>query len=66
MTAGKKNPEPGAATAAVDDESGAEGLDDADERQRSIKALTIMRDRGLIPAEDYERRVAALTEKSGA
>jgi len=54
---------PAIAGAAVDAESGTEGVVDTD---RAIFALKVMRDRGLISKAEYERRLAALGSKPKA
>jgi len=51
---------PGAAAMATDDESGNEGAEARADAARSLRALEVMRDRGLIGAEEFERRRRAL------
>lgn len=51
---------PAAAGMATDAESGIEGLDSAAEVRKSLHALKVMFDRGLIPEAEYRKRVAAL------
>ncbi len=51
---------PGAATAGTDDESGNEGADAATDARRSLRALDVLRDRGLIDRDEYERRRRAI------
>jgi len=58
-----KKSRPAIAGAAVDAESGIEGVEDVD---KALYALRVMRDRGLLPAEEYDRRRAALEKKRGA
>lgn len=48
-----------AASAETDSESGNEGAG----RDKDLYALEVMRDRGLISEETYERRKAALLER---
>ncbi|HEV7372844.1 SHOCT domain-containing protein [Arenibaculum sp.] len=48
---------PGASTAQTDAESGNDGSDSA---RRGLRALDVMRDRGLISREEYDQRRAAL------
>ena len=54
---------PAIAGAALDAESGTAG-DGAAEAAKALHALTVMRDRGLISAEEFERRRAALQRKN--
>ncbi len=56
---------PGAATGTVDEESGNEGAP-AEELARQLYALQVMRDRGLLPEADYQRRRAALEAEHDA
>lgn len=56
---------PGAAAMATDDESGTEGADAAADAARSLRALQVMRDRGLITPEEFEARRRALAGGSG-
>ena len=51
---------PGAATASTDDESGNEGIDAALDARRSLRALEVLRDRGLIDPAEFERRRRAI------
>lgn len=51
---------PAAAAMGTDAESGSEGLDTAEDRRRALYALKVMVDRGLLPREEYDRRVKAL------
>lgn len=51
---------PGAATAGTDDESGNEGADAALDAKRSLRALEVLRDRGLIDPAEFERRRRAI------
>ncbi|HYC02011.1 MAG TPA: hypothetical protein VED40_01885 [Azospirillaceae bacterium] len=51
---------PAAAGASADAESGTEGLGASDDRSRSLYALKVMFERGLIPREEYEKRRAVL------
>lgn len=55
--AGGPNVRPGASTARTDAESGEDGADSA---RRGLRALDVMRDRGLISREEYDQRRAAL------
>ena len=48
------------ASADADSESGTAGDNEAEDRRKALFALKAMRDRGLISAEEYERRRAAL------
>ena len=54
---------PAIAGAAMDAESGTEGVVDTD---KATFALKVMRDRGLISKAEYERRLAALENKPKA
>ena len=54
---GRSSPRTGAATAAADAESGTEPAD----VERDLYALKVLRDRGLIPPEEYEARRRELT-----
>lgn len=54
----------GAAIAATDAESGSEGLTAADDRAKSLYALKVMHERGLLPKAEYEARVAALNTRN--
>ena len=56
MKKGPKSPRPAAAAESTDAESGTEG----DSVRRSLYALKVMLDRGLIDEAEYERRRAAL------
>lgn len=49
--------------AATDTESGTEGTDDLD---ASLRALKVMLDRGLIGADDYDRRRRSLLAERSA
>lgn len=51
---------PGAATASTDDESGNEGADAAVDAKRSLRALEVLRDRGLIDPSEFDRRRRAI------
>lgn len=51
---------PAAAAAGTDAESGQEGLSGAEDRRKSLYALKILYERGLLPEAEYRRRVAAL------
>lgn len=54
---------PAAAGADADAESGNEGGDSV---ERSLRALKVMFDRGLMSRKEYEERCAALGPRSGA
>lgn len=54
-------PRTGAAIAITDAESGSEGADKAEDLRKSLYALKVMHDRGLLPSEQYEAEVARLT-----
>lgn len=49
----------GAAVASTDEESGTEGIRDVD---AELRALEIMHKRGLIGADDYQRRHAEIEQ----
>jgi hypothetical protein len=51
---------PGAASASTDDESGNDGADAKHDAQRSLRALKVLRDRGIIDPAEYERRRGAI------
>lgn len=53
-------PRTGAAVAATDAESGTEGADRAEDLRKSLYALKVMHERGLLPTEQYEAEVARL------
>lgn len=54
-------PRTGAAIAATDAESGSEGLDRDEDLRKSLYALKVMHERGLMPQAEYEAAVARLT-----
>ena len=56
---------PAIAGATVDTETGTTGDDDATDAEKALYALSIMRDRGLISVEEFERRRAALIGSKG-
>jgi hypothetical protein len=60
---GKHKQRPSIAGAALDAESGTEGDDSAD---KDLFALKVMRDRGLISAEEFERRRSLLNRDSSS
>jgi hypothetical protein len=57
----RPSPRTGAAVAITDAESGTEGADKAEDLRKSLYALKVMYDRGLLPKEQYEAEVARLT-----
>jgi len=58
---------PAAAGGAADAESGAQSkAPDAEDHRRSLAALTVMRDRGLLPEAEYQARKAALDARLAA
>lgn len=57
---------PGAAAMATDDESGNEGADAAGDAARSLRALEVMRDRGLIGPAEFEARRRAILSGGGS
>jgi hypothetical protein len=61
----RHSPSTGAAVAITDAESGTEGADKAEDLRKSLYALKVMHDRGLLPKEQYEAEVVRLTCKGG-
>lgn len=59
---GKPKQRPAVAGADADAESGTEGIEDTD---KALYALRVMHERGLIPADEYERRRTALENNRG-
>jgi hypothetical protein len=51
---------------ATDDESGNEGADAAGDAARSLRALEVMRDRGLIGPAEFEARRRAILSGGGS
>lgn len=56
---------PGAAAAGTDAESGTENPELSEEKRKSLYALKVMFERGLLPKAEYEARRAALEGKQG-
>lgn len=54
-------PRTGAAVAVTDAESGSEGLDRDEDLRKSLYALKVMNERGLMPQAEYEAAVMRLT-----
>lgn len=61
----RHSPHTGAAIAITDAESGTEGADKAEDLRKSLYALKVMHDRGLLPTEQYRAEVARLTDTGG-
>ncbi|MEM6780357.1 MAG: hypothetical protein AAF569_00680 [Pseudomonadota bacterium] len=53
--------DPPASTPETDTESGAEGLDTPEDRERALYALTSMFERGLMSKDEYEQRKKELS-----
>ena len=58
-----KKKDPSTTTPQTDSESGAEGLDTPEERERALYALKSMYERGLISDDEYQRRKDEIYKK---